>query len=98
MKACVLKFRGDWDEHLPMVEFTYNNSYHASIGMPPYKALHRKKCKPPIYWDEIGDRQVLGSKLIQDATNKVKIIRQRMQVAQSHQKSYADKRCKPLEF
>ncbi|KAL8134605.1 hypothetical protein AgCh_009578 [Apium graveolens] len=51
-RVCAIDFKGRWDEHLPLVEFAYNNSYHASIGMPPYEALYGRKCQSPVYWDE----------------------------------------------
>ncbi|WOG95287.1 hypothetical protein DCAR_0414599 [Daucus carota subsp. sativus] len=54
LRVCALDFEGSWDEHLPLVEFSYNNSYHASIGMPPYEALYGRKCRSPICWDEVG--------------------------------------------
>ncbi|XP_071901026.1 uncharacterized protein [Coffea arabica] len=86
---------------MALVEFAYNNSYHLSIQMAPYKALYGKKCWSPIYWDEVGERKVLDSTAIpwiEEAREKVKMIRQRLQTAQSRQKSYADNRRKDLEF
>ncbi|KAL8108994.1 hypothetical protein AgCh_025188 [Apium graveolens] len=64
LRVCVLDFKGNWDEHLPLIEFSYNNSYHASIGMPPYEALYGRKCRSPLYWDEVGEKKVLGSELV----------------------------------
>ena len=86
-RACILDFKGSWDEHLLLVEFAYNNSYQASIGMPPYEALYGRKCRSPIHWDEVGERQILGPELVQDAIEKVKVIRQKLQTAQSRQKN-----------
>ena len=83
LRACTLDFERSWDEHLPKVEFAYNNSFHASIGMPPYEALYKRKCRSPIHWDEVGDRPMLGPELVQDAVDKVRMIRQRLQGAQS---------------
>ena len=80
------------------MEFAYDNSYQASLQMPPFEALYGRKCRSPIHWDEVGDRQMLGRELVQDALDKVRLIRQRLQAAQSRQKSYADKRRRPLEF
>ncbi|KAI3463786.1 hypothetical protein Pfo_020449, partial [Paulownia fortunei] len=54
LRACVLDFQGQWSKFLPLVEFSYNNSYQTSIGMAPYEALYGKKCKSPIHWDEVG--------------------------------------------
>ena len=59
LRACALDFKGSWDEHLLMVEFAYNNSFHVSIGMPPFEALYRREYRSLIHWDEIGDRQML---------------------------------------
>ena len=98
LRSCALDFGGSWDEQLPLVEFAYNNSYQASLQMPPFEALYGRKCRSPIHWDEVGDKQMLGPELVQDALDKVKLIRQRLQAAQSRQQSYADKRRRPLEF
>ena len=98
LRACVLDFKESWEDQLPLIEFAYNNSYHATIGMPPYEALYGRKCRSPIYWDKVGEKQVLGPDLVQDTVEKIKIIRKRMQIAQSRQKNYADTRRRPLEF
>ena len=60
LRACVLDFEGKWDEHLPLVEFAYNNSYQATIGMPPYEVLYGWKCRSPLHWDEVGEKAVVG--------------------------------------
>nr|XP_027121331.1 uncharacterized protein LOC113738335 [Coffea arabica] len=86
---------------MALVEFEYNNSYHSSIQMAPYEALYGRKCRSPIFWDEVGKRRVLDPVAvpwIEDAYEKLKVIRQRLQTAQSRQKSYADNRRKNLEF
>jgi hypothetical protein len=66
LRACVLEFKGIWVQYLPLIEFAYNNSYQATIGMLPYEALYGQKCQSPLYWDNVGERQTLGLKLIQD--------------------------------
>ncbi|GJZ73541.1 putative reverse transcriptase domain-containing protein [Tanacetum coccineum] len=71
LRACVVDFGGSWDVHLPLVKFSYNNSYHSSVRCAPFKALYGRKCRSPIMWAEVGEH---------------------------HQKRYADKRRKPLEF
>jgi hypothetical protein len=83
---------------LPLIEFAYNNSYQATIGMLPYEALYGRKCQSHLYWNNIGERQTLGSELIQDTREKVRVIKERMSAAQSWQKSYVDNRRRPLEF
>ena len=65
LMVCVLDFKGNWDDHLPLVEFSYNNCYHASIGMPPYEALYGQKCRSPICWEVVGEKKVLGPDLVQ---------------------------------
>ena len=82
LRSCVLEFGGNWEDLLPLVEFTYNNSYQASIGMAPYEALYGRKCRTPICWDEIGERKLLGPEMVQITTDKVRVIRQRMKEAQ----------------
>ena len=98
LRACILDFRGNWDDHLPLIEFSYNNSYQASIKMAPYEALYGRKCRSPICWDEIGEKKLLGPELVQKTIDKIQIIRERLQTAQSRQKSYADNRRRNLEF
>ncbi|GJZ73872.1 putative reverse transcriptase domain-containing protein, partial [Tanacetum coccineum] len=64
LRACVLDFRKNWDRHLPLVEFSYSNSYHTSIKATPFEALYGRKCRPPICWDEVGDSQLTGPEII----------------------------------
>ena len=96
--ACVLDHKGSWEEHLPLVEFPYKNSYQASIQMTPYEALYGRPCRSPLCWTEVGESSITGPDLIRDTSEKVSLIRQRLLTAQSWQKSYADVRRRPLEF
>ncbi|CAN4101631.1 unnamed protein product [Withania somnifera] len=64
LRACVLDFNGSWDDHLPLIEFAYNNSYHSSIKMAPYEALYGRKCRSPIGWFEVGETVLLGPDLL----------------------------------
>nr|GEY70066.1 putative reverse transcriptase domain-containing protein [Tanacetum cinerariifolium] len=98
LRACVIDFGKGWVNHLPLVEFSYNNSYHASIKAAPFEALYGRKCRSPICWIEVGEAQILGPKLIQETTVKIIQIKQRMQVDRDRQKSYADLKRKPMEF
>ena len=98
LRACVIDFGLGWDKYLPLIEFAYNNSYHASIGMPPYEALYGRKCRSPIDWEEVGEKKVENSILVQATVEKIKTIREHIKVAQSRQKSYADNRRRDLEF
>ena len=92
LRACILDLKGSWEEHLPLIEFAYNNSYQASIQMAPYEALYGRPCRSPICWTEVGESSIIGPDLIRDTSDKVGMIRKRLFTAQSRQKSYADVR------
>ena len=98
LRACVLVHKGSWEEQFPLVEFSYNNSYQASIQMAPYEALYGRPCRSPLCWTKVGESSITGPDLIRDTSEKVSLIRQRLLMAQSRQKSYADVRRRPLEF
>ncbi|GJV37868.1 putative reverse transcriptase domain-containing protein [Tanacetum coccineum] len=98
LRACVIDFGKGWDKHLPLIEFSYNNSYHASIKAAPFEALYGRKCRSPICWAEVGDVQLTGPEIIHETTKKIMQIRQRLQAARDRQRSYANVRRKPLEF
>ncbi|GKC25200.1 putative reverse transcriptase domain-containing protein, partial [Tanacetum coccineum] len=98
IRACVIDFGKGWDRNLPLVEFSYNNSYHTSIKAAPFKALYGKKCRSPIYWAEVGDAQLTGPEIVHETTEKIIQIKKRIQAARDRQKSYTDRRRKPLEF
>ncbi|GJX52989.1 putative reverse transcriptase domain-containing protein, partial [Tanacetum coccineum] len=98
LRACVIDFGKGWVKHLPLAEFSYNNSYHASIKAAPYEALYGRKCRSPVCWAEVGEAQLTGPELIQETTKKIFRIKQRMQAAQDGQKSYADRKRKSMEF
>nr|GEY99764.1 putative reverse transcriptase domain-containing protein [Tanacetum cinerariifolium] len=98
LRACVIDFGGSWDRHLPLVEFSYNNSYHASIKAAPFEALYGWKCRSPVYWSDVGDSQLMGTKLIRETNEKIVQIKNRLLTDRSRQKSYADARRRQLEF
>ncbi|GJY22658.1 reverse transcriptase domain-containing protein [Tanacetum coccineum] len=98
LRACVLDFGKGWDRHLPLVEFSYNNSYHTSIKAAPFEVLYGRKCRSPICWAEVGDSQLTGPEIIHETTEKIIQIKSRIQAARDCQKSYADVKRKPLEF
>ncbi|KAL0553621.1 hypothetical protein IC582_007521 [Cucumis melo] len=98
LRACVLEFSGSWDSHLHLMEFAYNNSYQATIGMTPFEALYGKCCRYPVCWGEVGEQRMLGPELVQTTNAAIQKIRSRMLTTQSRQKSFADGRCKDLEF
>ncbi|RVW13369.1 Transposon Ty3-G Gag-Pol polyprotein [Vitis vinifera] len=98
LRACALDLKGNWDDCLPLSEFAYNNSFQASIGMTPFKALYGRRCRSPVCWDEVGENKLLGPELVQLTIEKVSLIKERLKAVQSRQKSYADNRRRDLEF
>ena len=86
LRTCVLNFGKNWSNFLTLVEFAYNNGFHSSIQIVPYEALYGPKCRSPICWDEIREKKVLDPTTvprIEEAQEKVKLIHQRIQTAQS---------------
>nr|GEV84378.1 putative reverse transcriptase domain-containing protein [Tanacetum cinerariifolium] len=98
LHVCMINFGKGWVKHLPLYEFSYNNSYHASIKSVPYEALYGPKCQSPLCWAEVGEAQLTGLKLIQETTKKIVLIKQKIQAAQDRQKCYADLKQKPMAF
>ncbi|KAA0050678.1 pol protein [Cucumis melo var. makuwa] len=98
LRACAFEFPGSWDSHLHLMEFAYNNSFQATIGMTPFEALYGKCCRSSVCWDEVGEQRLMGPELVQSTNEAIQKIRSRMQTAQSRQKSYADVRRNDLEF
>ncbi|GJX89419.1 putative ribonuclease H-like domain-containing protein [Tanacetum coccineum] len=98
LRTCVMDFGGSWDTHLPLVEFFYNNSYHKSIKCAPFEDMYGQKCRSPVIWAEVGESQLIGPEIVQETTKKIVQIKERLKSTRSRQKSYADKRRKPLEF
>ncbi|GKA73414.1 putative reverse transcriptase domain-containing protein [Tanacetum coccineum] len=92
LRACAIDFRKGWVNHLPLVEFSYNNSYHASVKAAPFGALYGRKCRSPVCWAEVGQVQLTGPEIVQEKTEKIIQIKQRMQVARDRQTS------KPMDF
>ncbi|KAI3723340.1 hypothetical protein L2E82_34842 [Cichorium intybus] len=98
LRTCVIDFGGSWEDHLPLVEFAYNNSYHSSIQMAPYEALYGAPCRTPTCWNEVGEKPLAGPEIVAQTEEKIKLIRENLKVAQNRQKQYADKRVKPIKF
>ncbi|KAI3773312.1 hypothetical protein L1987_47837 [Smallanthus sonchifolius] len=98
LRACVIDFGGNWDTHLPLAEFSYNNSYHTSVKAAPFEALYGRKCRSPLCWAEVGEKHLTGPEIVQETTDKIFKIKDRLKAARDRQKSYADNRRKPLEF
>ncbi|RVW72383.1 Transposon Ty3-I Gag-Pol polyprotein [Vitis vinifera] len=91
LRACVLDFGGNWADYLPLAEFAYNNSYQSSIGMAPYEALYGRPCRLPLCWIEMGESHLLGPEIVQETTEKIQLIKEKLKTAQDRQKSYATK-------
>ncbi|GJU03779.1 transposon ty3-G gag-pol polyprotein [Tanacetum coccineum] len=98
LRACALEWTGSWDEYLCLVEFAYNNSWHASIKAAPFELLYGRKCRAPICWDKVGERLIEGPELIEITNEKVAVAKEKLKEARSRQKSYADKHRRDLEF
>nr|GEX45498.1 putative reverse transcriptase domain-containing protein [Tanacetum cinerariifolium] len=98
LRACMINFGKGWVNHLLLVEFFYNNNYHASIKAAPFEALYSRKCRSPVCWNEVGEFHLIGPELVQETIEKIVQIKQRMQAAQDRQRSYVDLKRKPLEF
>ncbi|KAI3669035.1 hypothetical protein L6452_40254 [Arctium lappa] len=81
LRSCVIDFGGDWDSHIPLVEFAYNNSYHSSLGKAPFEALYRRKCRMPTCWLEAGEKQFAGPEIVQETADKVKGIQECLKAA-----------------
>ncbi|GKC24983.1 putative reverse transcriptase domain-containing protein [Tanacetum coccineum] len=79
LRACVIDFRNGWDNHLPLVNFSYNTSYHTNIKAAPFKALYGQKYRSPICWTEVGNSQLTGPEIIHKTTEKFVQIRNRLQ-------------------
>lgn len=76
LRACIFYLKGSWDEHFPLVEFTYNKNYQASIQMALFEALYGRKYRTPICWEEVGEQKFLGPELVQITTEKIRLIRE----------------------
>ncbi|KAL0427771.1 UNVERIFIED_CONTAM: Transposon Tf2-11 polyprotein [Sesamum latifolium] len=98
MRACTMEFKGNWDDHLPLIEFAYNNSFHSSIGMAPYEALYGRRCRSPVCWDIEGLRQLEGQELVQKMVEKIQIVKKCLKAAQDRQKSYTNKHRREMEY
>ncbi|GJU69234.1 putative reverse transcriptase domain-containing protein, partial [Tanacetum coccineum] len=98
LRACVIDFGGSRDVHLPLAEFSYNNSYRSSIRCAPFEALYGRKCRSPVLWVEVGESSLIGPELVQETTDKVVLIKEKFKATRDRQKSYADNSRKPLEF
>jgi transposase InsO family protein len=83
LRACALKYGKRWDKSLPYAEFSYNNSYQASIKMAPFEALYGRQCRTPLFRSQTEESQIFGLEVLKDAEKQVQMIREDLKVAQS---------------
>nr|GEX89971.1 putative reverse transcriptase domain-containing protein [Tanacetum cinerariifolium] len=98
LRACAIDFGGNYDTHISLVGFSYNNSYHSSVKCTSFEALYGKRCQMPIDWAQVGESKLIRPEIVKETTDKIVKIKERLKAARDHQKSYADNRRKPLEF
>nr|GEU50253.1 putative reverse transcriptase domain-containing protein [Tanacetum cinerariifolium] len=98
LRSCALEWTGNWDEYLYLVEFAYNNSWHASIKGAPFELLYGRKCRAPICWNEVGEHVIEGLELVKVTNEKVAIAKEKLKEAWSRQKSYVNRHRRALEF
>jgi hypothetical protein len=98
VRAYALQDQLGWDKRLPYAEFSYNNSYQASLNMSPFQALYGRSCRTPLQWDQPGEKQLFGPDILLEAKENIKMIRENLKIAQSRQRSYADTRRRELSF
>src|SRR3954463_4133125 len=98
LRACIISFGKKWEESLPFAEFSYNNSYQASLKMAPFEVLYGRKCRTPLNWSETGEHALVGPDIIQHAEDQVRVIREHLKAAQSRQKSNYDRKHKEMVY
>jgi hypothetical protein len=98
LRACALQDKLGWDKRLPYAEFSYNNSYQASLKMSPFQALYGRNCRTPLHWDQPGERPVFGLDILLEAEENIKMVRENLKTVLSRQQSYADTRRRELSF
>nr|GEV96260.1 putative nucleotidyltransferase, ribonuclease H [Tanacetum cinerariifolium] len=98
LHSCALEWIGNWGDYICLVEFTYNNSWRASIMCAPFEMLYGRKCRAPICWDQVGERVIEGLEMIEVTNEKVAVAKEKLKEARTRQKSYADKHRRAIEF
>ena len=98
LRASALDIGGNWDKQVPLMEFAYNNGYHASIEMAPFEALYGRKYRTPICWDEVGERKLLGPELVQITSDNLQVVQANLKTAKDRQKSYANLKHTDIEY
>ncbi|KAI3788521.1 hypothetical protein L2E82_01290 [Cichorium intybus] len=98
LRSCAIDFGGSWDQHLPLVEFSYNNSYHSRFKMPPFEALYGRKCRTPVCWLEAGEAKLTGPEIVRMTNEKIGVIQANMKAAQDRQRSYSNLKKRPYDL
>jgi hypothetical protein len=98
LRASALKDNQRWDKCFLYAEFTYNNSYQESIKMAPFEFLYGRKCRTPLFWNELGENQIFGPDILREAERQVQMVRENLKLAQSRQKCYVNNRRRELRF
>jgi hypothetical protein len=98
LRAYVLEYQGSWDQNLPLVEFSYNNSYQESLKMTPFEVLYGRRCRTPLNWIEPGEKVIFVPNLVEEAEATVRRIQDNLKAVKSRQETYANKRRRPLKF
>ena len=93
-----MEFPRSWDKYIPLMEFSYNNNYQASIGTTPYEVLYGWRCRTPVCWTKLNEHKVIGPDIVKDTKEKVQVIGQRLKAASDLQKSYADLKRRNIEY
>ncbi|KAK8942809.1 hypothetical protein KSP39_PZI009568 [Platanthera zijinensis] len=98
IRCYILDYGGAWDERLRLMEFAYNNSYQESLQMAPFEALYGRRCRTPLFWAEVGERPLLGPDALEEMEVSVKLIREKLRIAQERYEKNANRRRSVLEF
>jgi hypothetical protein len=98
LRACALQYGRSWDKCLSFAEFSYNNNYQESLKMAPFDMLYGRRCRTLLFWSEARERKVFGPDILQEVKKQVRMVREKLRVAQSRQKSYTDHRRRDLSF
>jgi hypothetical protein len=98
LRACAFQDKLGWDKRLPYAEFSYNNSYQASLKMSLFQALYGRNCQTPLHWDQLGERQVFGPDILLEAEENIRMVQENLKTSQSRQQSYADIRRRDTSF
>ena len=98
LQGCVMEFTRSWDRYIPLIEFSYNNSYQSSISKAPYEALYGRRYRTLMCWTELHEHKIIGPDLAKDIEEKVQIIQQRLKATNDRQRSYVNLRRKDIEY